>query len=383
MTTGLWRARTLLLVVGIVPLASNAWARSDPAKPDDSTADVEEQRQRLRAARSTAALAAEAEEREGKEGAEQDDPTYRLEWGRKAFGLPTPEFRSQALALGWEHSRRKHDYGPRWVSIGPTSADYEQNGSFTGNVRDSGRARTILPHPWNPDIVYFLTSGGGLWRTDNWTSDHTRWKPLTDDLPTTGGGSVAFGRIPNTLYLGLGDPYDQILVGGAMVKSRNGGFDWEPGDRARQARSRFATSRSTPASFATSCWWRPTAASIAPPTTARRYSAVPDVRRPVGLEHRAHERRMAGLGAALPCRQRRPALRASRRRSSCRRIAEPPGRRSRTPGDVFAANGRTTLGVAAPRRQRGLRVLERRRTTSRCGTSTVRPTAARPGWRTA
>ena len=51
---------------------------------------------------------------------------------------------------------------------------------------------------------------------------------LTDDLPTTGGGSVAFGRNPNTLYLGLGDPYDQILVGGAMVKSKNGGVTWAP-----------------------------------------------------------------------------------------------------------------------------------------------------------
>ena len=93
-------------------------------------------------------------------------------------------------------------------------------------MRDSGRARTILPHPTNADIVYFLTSGGGLWRTNNWSSPNTEWTPLTDDLPTTGGGSVAFGKNPNTLYLGLGDPYDQILVGGSMVKSKNGGNSW-------------------------------------------------------------------------------------------------------------------------------------------------------------
>ena len=113
-----------------------------------------------------------------------------------------------------DHARGLH--GPR------------QNGSFTGHVRDSGRARTILPNPTDPEIVYFLTSGGGLWRTDNWSSSNTLWRPLTDDLPTTGGGSVAFGANPNTLYLGLGDPYDQILVGGAMVKSKNGGVCWSP-----------------------------------------------------------------------------------------------------------------------------------------------------------
>ena len=51
---------------------------------------------------------------------------------------------------------------------------------------------------------------------------------LTDDLPTTGGGSVAFGRNPNTLYLGLGDFVDVINVGGAMTKSNNGGNSWGP-----------------------------------------------------------------------------------------------------------------------------------------------------------
>src|SRR5512141_344369 len=161
-------------------------------------------------------------------GAERDDATARLEAQREAWGLVTPEFRANELKEGTKHSAKKNAPGPKWVNIGPTGADYEQNGSFTGHVRDSGRARTILPHPENPDIVYFLTSGGGLWRTNNWNAAQTVWTPLTDDLPTTGGGSVAFGRNPNTLYLGLGDPYDQILVGGAMVKSKNGGVTWGP-----------------------------------------------------------------------------------------------------------------------------------------------------------
>ena len=95
-------------------------------------------------------------------------------------------------------------------------------------MRDSGRARTILPHPVDPEIVYFLTSGGGLWRTNNWSATSPKWTPLTDNLPTTGGGSVAFGKNPNTLYLGLGDFVDQILIGGSMVKSKNGGVSWSP-----------------------------------------------------------------------------------------------------------------------------------------------------------
>jgi hypothetical protein len=168
----------------------------------------------------------DSEEREN--GVERDDPTARLDWQRGAWGIVTPAFRANALKEARGHNTRKNAPGPKWVNIGPFGCDYEQNGSFTGHVGDSGRARTILPHPTNPDIVYFLTSGGGLWRTNNWTSPNTTWTPLTDDLPTTGGGGVAFGRNPNTLYLGMGDPYDQILVGGAMVKSKDGGMDWSP-----------------------------------------------------------------------------------------------------------------------------------------------------------
>ncbi len=158
--------------------------------------------------------------------AEQDNPTARLQWQREEWGFANSAFSALAKSEGKKHSAKKNAPGPKWVPIGPTDSDYEQNGSFTGHVRDSGRARTILPHPTNAGIVYFLTSGGGLWRTNNWDSPDTTWTPLTDDIPTTGGGSVAFGRNPNTLYLGTGDFVDQVLVGGSMLKSTNGGNSW-------------------------------------------------------------------------------------------------------------------------------------------------------------
>ena len=103
-------------------------------------------------------------------GPEKDDPTGRLEWQRQAWGVVTPAFRANALREGRDHSNKKNARGPKWVNIGPDAAEFDQNGSFTGHEIDSGRARTILPHPTNADIVYFLTSGGGLWRTNNWTS---------------------------------------------------------------------------------------------------------------------------------------------------------------------------------------------------------------------
>lgn len=117
---------------------------------------------------------------------------------------------------------------PQWRSLGPTRALYERNG-VVYKQSDSGRIRTILPHPTNPDVMYVLTSGGGLWKTTNFTKTRPVWKALTDALISTSGGSVAFGRTPDTLYLGIGDPFDVLgLIAGVMVKSTDGGKTWSP-----------------------------------------------------------------------------------------------------------------------------------------------------------
>ena len=159
---------------------------------------------------------------------EQDDPLARLAWEADLGGPVTPAARANEIKQVNLHNAKKNAPGAKWVNIGPTDADYEQNGSFTGHVRDSGRARNFLFHPDYPDTVFFLTSGGGLWRTDNWSASSPTWTALTDNTSTTGGGAVDFGRSPNTLYLGLGDPYDQLLIGGAVIKSKNGGVSWGP-----------------------------------------------------------------------------------------------------------------------------------------------------------
>lgn len=90
---------------------------------------------------------------------------------------------------------------------------------------DSGRLRTILPSPNNPNLVYVLSSGGGLWKTENFLSALPDWEPLTDKIGTTSGGSAALGRGRGTIYLGTGDPFD--APGGFMVTSRDGGESWE------------------------------------------------------------------------------------------------------------------------------------------------------------
>ena len=320
--------RTSLALLIALCIAFPVFAQDN--RPDDATP--------------AAVRADEESEREG--NAEQDDPTSRLEWQRQAWGVVTPAFRQNALKEGKSHSSKKNAPGPKWVNIGPTGADYEQNGSFTGHVRDSGRARTVLPHPTNADIVYILTSGGGLWRTNNWTSPNTDWTPLTDDIPTTGGGSVAFGRNPNTLYLGLGDPFDQILVGGSVVKSKNGGVHWEPmvelgnAVSVRDLKVDTSTNKDIVLVATNDGLYRSA-------DEGASYSAIATFN---GLSVWSIERTSAGwLASAQPCPAANVGLQCGQATtlylSTDRGATWAPISNA---GNVFSANGRTTLGVALP-----------------------------------
>lgn len=327
-----WHKATLAFTVALFAIAPTPWARAQEARPDDSTPSV---------------MRTEVEDPDATAGdAEQDDPSARLAWQRGAWGLVSPAFRANAMKEGKKHSDKKNAPGPKWVSIGPLGADYEQNGSFTGHVRDSGRARTVLPHPTHAGTVYFLTSGGGLWRTNNWDSPNTNWTPLTDDLPTTGGGGVAFGKNPNTLYLGLGDPYDQILVGGSMVKSKNGGNTWEPmielgtAVGVRDVKVDTSTNRDIVLVATESGLYRSA-------NDGETYAAISTF---AGLSVWSIQRTSAGwLASAQPCNAANVGLQCSFATtlylSTDRGATWAPISNA---GNVFSANGRTTLGVALP-----------------------------------
>ncbi len=117
---------------------------------------------------------------------------------------------------------------PVWHSIGPRTSKYSYNGVFIDGV-DSGRVRTILADPANANNMFVLTSGGGLWKTQNFFGAQPSWSATTDALLSTSGGSVAFGRTSSTIYLGVGDPFEVMpTLAGVMVKSTDGGLTWGP-----------------------------------------------------------------------------------------------------------------------------------------------------------
>lgn len=88
--------------------------------------------------------------------------------------------------------------------------------------------RSFLIHPGSDDVVYVLTSSGGLWKTTNFTAPRPGWRAMTDSILSTSGGGAALGKNPETIYLGTGDPFDPG-VGGYAYTSTDGGDTWSNG----------------------------------------------------------------------------------------------------------------------------------------------------------
>ncbi len=101
--------------------------------------------------------------------------------------------------------------GLRWRMIGP----------FRG-----GRVNAVSGVPGQPNIFYFGSVGGGVWKTTN--SGRT-WAPAFDSQPIASIGAIGVAPSnPNIVYVGSGeaDMRSQISYGNGMYKSTDGGKTW-------------------------------------------------------------------------------------------------------------------------------------------------------------
>ena len=119
--------------------------------------------------------------------------------------------------------------GSAWVNLGPSSAAFEINGAQYTKV-DSGRAQRILVDPRDPNVVYFATAGGGVWKSFDALAQVTattgpHWQPITETVGSLSVGSLAMDpRSPDTLLLALGDEFDVHTPG--LLRSDDGGATW-------------------------------------------------------------------------------------------------------------------------------------------------------------
>lgn len=113
----------------------------------------------------------------------------------------------------------------KFTSLGPEPLRY----NATYNV--GGRTNFIVSDPISPNIAYFGSDGGGVWKTVNCCTTATTWEPMTDDPLIN---SIAIGHMTldpndhNTIYAGTGDlRYGSFSFGSAgLLKSTDAGATW-------------------------------------------------------------------------------------------------------------------------------------------------------------
>jgi hypothetical protein len=172
-------------------------------------------------------------------GGERDDPRGRIRALELLDGPRTPEAQlgilraaeSEALKYGLRAGalRPARVPGKAWINLGPTSANFEVNGGTYTKV-DSGRARSIAVDPRDANVVYLATAGGGVWKTYDALTPITdttgpHWQPITETIGSLSIGALAMSpKNPDSLLLGLGDPFDVHTPG--FLHSDDGGASW-------------------------------------------------------------------------------------------------------------------------------------------------------------
>lgn len=100
--------------------------------------------------------------------------------------------------------------------------EYRGIGPFRG-----GRSGAVTGVPSNPNLFYFGSTGGGVWKTEN---AGTTWKNISDKFF---GGSIGAVEVsswdPNVIYVGTGEETvrGNVSSGNGMWKSEDAGVTWK------------------------------------------------------------------------------------------------------------------------------------------------------------
>ncbi|HMP07119.1 MAG TPA: Ig-like domain-containing protein, partial [Lacipirellulaceae bacterium] len=164
-------------------------------------------------------------------------------WIRRIFEQPAPARRAHARPV-----RRERRWLPSfevledrtvpstsiplssifWTAMGPAPI---AAGQTPGNQPVSGRVTAIAADPFDPNVIFVGTAGGGVWRT---TNAGATWQALTDIVPTPTPslsiGSVAVARSnTNIIYAGTGEASNTDVAGygRGILKSTDRGLTWQ------------------------------------------------------------------------------------------------------------------------------------------------------------
>lgn len=135
---------------------------------------------------------------------------------QRAFPDSTIDFKVMERSLNdaqqWAAARTSRADVGEWVQEGPFNI--------------GGRINCMAIHPYNDDIIYTGTAGGGIFKT---LDGGDSWEPITDELSHLPIGHIAIDPTnPSIMYVGTGDPNigGTVWTGNGVYKSEDGGETW-------------------------------------------------------------------------------------------------------------------------------------------------------------
>ena len=113
----------------------------------------------------------------------------------------------------------------QWSFIGPDVVPKDIKNNLSGGA---GRINCIGFHPTDSNIVWIGAPSGGVWKT---TDGGNTWNTTTDALAAIGISDIAVNpENPSVIYLATGDGDFGVVktysIG--IIKSTNGGINWQP-----------------------------------------------------------------------------------------------------------------------------------------------------------
>jgi photosystem II stability/assembly factor-like uncharacterized protein len=157
------------------------------------------------------------------------------------FGGPTKllaKKRVDALKRSYQEAEPSES-ASKWIQVGPTSIiDGQTYSDNKTRVLVTGRLTAVVPHPYNPDIIYVGAAQGGIWKT---ADGGRNWKPTSDDQPSLAIGALVIDQSnPLILYAGTGEGNfsGDSQYGCGILKTTDGGETWQ-----NKAFDTFFTSR--------------------------------------------------------------------------------------------------------------------------------------------
>ncbi len=114
----------------------------------------------------------------------------------------------------------------KWSATGDASfaaLTWRELGPWRG-----GRVQAVTGHPTDPDLFYFGSTGGGVWRSGD---AGATWRNISDGFFRSGPvGAIAVSEAdPDTIYVGTGEGglRNNVTGGDGVYRSRDGGATWD------------------------------------------------------------------------------------------------------------------------------------------------------------